>query len=262
MFAIFEIKGKLFYKKVRHSMTHKTKGIVLKTIKYGETSLIVTLLTELFGVQTYMVNGVRSSKKSVAKANHFQPCAILEVIVYHNQQKSIQRIKEFNWGFLYQHLLDNVVKNSVAAYMMEVLYKCLKQPEANADLYNFCEAALQQLDVAPKKTTANFALFFTLHLTHFFGFRMTDNYTPSNFILDLEEGVFTNETPQHANYISNELAEITAQLLKVMQPFELEDFNLNQITRRKLLLLYQQYYTLHISDYGQLKTLVILHEVL
>ncbi|MFM2327595.1 MAG: repair protein RecO, partial [Bacteroidota bacterium] len=39
-------------------MTHKTKGIVLRSIKYGETSLVVTLFTELFGVQTYMVNAV------------------------------------------------------------------------------------------------------------------------------------------------------------------------------------------------------------
>ena len=51
-------------------MTHKTKGIVLRTIKYGETSVVVTIFTELFGVQTYMVNGVRTTKKSSAKANH------------------------------------------------------------------------------------------------------------------------------------------------------------------------------------------------
>lgn len=29
---------------------HKTKGIVLGTVKYGETSIIVTIFTELFGL--------------------------------------------------------------------------------------------------------------------------------------------------------------------------------------------------------------------
>src|SRR6187431_1942886 len=82
------------------SMTHKTKGIVLRTVRYGETSLVVTIFTELFGVQTYMVNGVRTSKKSSAKANHFQPGAILFMLVYHNDQKQMQRIKEFKWDFL------------------------------------------------------------------------------------------------------------------------------------------------------------------
>ena len=46
---------------------HKTKGIVLRTVKYGDTSLVVTIFTELFGVQTYLVNGVRSSKNKTVK---------------------------------------------------------------------------------------------------------------------------------------------------------------------------------------------------
>ena len=83
-------------------MTHKSKGIVLRAIKYGETSLVVTIFTELFGLQTYMVNGVRTTKKSSAKANHFQPGAILDMVVYHSDQKPMQRIKEFKWDFLFQ----------------------------------------------------------------------------------------------------------------------------------------------------------------
>ena len=77
---------------------HKTKGIVLKTVKYGETSLIGTLYTELFGVQSYMINGVRtSSRKGPGKANMFQPAAILDLVVYHNEMRQLQRIREFQW---------------------------------------------------------------------------------------------------------------------------------------------------------------------
>ncbi|MFL5786527.1 MAG: recombination protein O N-terminal domain-containing protein [Flavisolibacter sp.] len=36
-------------------MIHKTKGIVLRTVKYGETSLVVTMFTELLGLQYYIV---------------------------------------------------------------------------------------------------------------------------------------------------------------------------------------------------------------
>ena len=60
-------------------MIHKTKGIVLRAVKYGETSLVVTIFTELFGLQSYLVNGVRTpTKKGTAKANLFQPAAMLE----------------------------------------------------------------------------------------------------------------------------------------------------------------------------------------
>ena len=105
---------------------HKTKGIVLKIVKYGETSLIVTVYTELFGLQSYMVSGVRTStKKGPGKANLFQPAAILDLVVYHNELKHLQRIREFRWGYLYQHIFFNVMKNAVALFMVELLQKCL-----------------------------------------------------------------------------------------------------------------------------------------
>jgi len=243
-------------------MTHKTKGIVLRSIKYGETSLVVTIFTELFGIQTYMVNGVRSSKKSASKANLFQPTAILDLVVYHSENKPMQRIKEFSWAILYSTLLSDVIKNSIASFMAELLQKCLKQPEPNADLYNFCEDSFLQLDKANKTVTANFALFFALHLTHFFGLRMTDNFSSGSNVLDLAEGVFTDQQPVHPHFIDGKNAELTAQLLRVMQPDELEEFKLNGELRRLLLLKYLQYYALHIPDFGQLKTLMVLHEVL
>lgn len=243
-------------------MTHKTKGIVLRSIKYGETSLVVTIFTEIFGVQTYMVNGVRSSKKSSSKANLFQPTAVLDLIVYHKDSNTMQRIKEFSWSVLYEHVLNDVIKNSIASYMVELIQKCLKQPEANTNLFIFCEEALLELDKADKVVTANFALFFTLHLAHFFGFRMADDHSSTHTILDLQEGNFIDHQPVHPHFIDGKYAELTAQLLKVMQPHELRDFKLNQVIRRELLIKYLEYYSLHIHDFGQMKTLMVLHEVL
>jgi len=243
-------------------MTHKTKGIVLRSIKYGETSLVVTIYTELFGVQTYMVNGVRTSKKSSAKANHFQPTAILDLVVYHNESKQMQRIKEFSWAVLFSNLLSDVIKNSIASFMAELMQKCLKQPEPNTDLYNFCEESFLQLDQSNKIVSANFALFFTLQLAHFFGFRMADNFSSDNQVLDLQEGSFIDHQPTHPNFIEGKNAELTALLLKVMQPIELADFKLNHEIRRNLLVRYLEYYALHIPDFGQMKTLMVLHEVL
>ncbi|MEO6252429.1 MAG: DNA repair protein RecO [Ferruginibacter sp.] len=243
-------------------MTHKTKGIVLRSIKYGETSLVVTIFTEMFGIQTYMVNGVRTAKRSSSKANHFQPTAILDLVVYHSDNRSMQRIKEFSWAVLYSTLLSDVIKNSIASFMAELIQKCLKQPEPNEDLFTFCSAAFTELDQANKIVAANFALFFTLHLTHFFGFRMTDNFSSDDQVLDLQEGVFIDHQPIHPYFIDGKNAELTAQLLKVMQPHELEEFKLNREIRRILLLRYLEYYALHIHDFGQMKTLMVLHEVL
>ena len=108
---------------------HKTKGVVLRSVKYGESSLIVTMFTELFGVQSYLVNGVRTStKKGSGRANLFQPAAILDLVVYHNELRNLQRIREFKWGYLYRDVLSDIKKNAVASFMVELLAKSLKQP--------------------------------------------------------------------------------------------------------------------------------------
>src|SRR5258705_3891031 len=242
---------------------HKTKGIVLRTVKYGETSIIVTIFTELFGVQSYIVNGVRSStKKGTGKANLFQPSAILDMVIYHNELKHLNRIKEFKWDYLYQHILSDVKKNAVALFMVELLTKCLKQPESNSDLFNFVEDSFLHLDESSDAVTANFPLFFALHLPVFFGFRFTDNYNTENSFLDLQEGRFVHEHPHHPHFLEDKQAAVTSQLLKIMQPEELEDVRLNHDFRRNLLYVYETYYALHVQDFGTMKTLPVLREIL
>ncbi|MDQ3846753.1 MAG: DNA repair protein RecO [Bacteroidota bacterium] len=244
-------------------MVHKTKGIVLRSIKYGETSLVVTLFTELFGLQSYMVNGVRMpSKKGTAKAGYFQPASLLDLVVYHNQFKNLQRIREYKWAYLYQHLLSDVRKNAVALYMVELVSKCLKEPEENPNLFYFIEDAFHHLDNANDTVTANFPLFFALHLAVFFGFRISDRYNDEQPYLDLQEGTFAAEQPRHPHYLEGKEAEVTSYILKAMHPEELQDLHLNGEFRRRLLNAYEMYYAMHIQDFGIMKTLPVLREVL
>lgn len=242
---------------------HHTHGIVLRTVRYGETSVIVTMLTELFGLQSYLVNGVRvSGKRGAGKANLFQPTAILDLVVYHNELKQLQRIREFRWAHIYQHILTDVTRNAVALFMIELLSKCLKQPESNTDLYHFAEDSLLHLDAADNTIAANFPLFFALHLPVFFGFRIQDNYQSSLAVLDLHEGRFVTEPPSHPDFLEQKQAFVTSQLLKVQQPHELLEIKLNQEFRRSLLQAYQQYYAWQLPEFGTLRTLPILKEIL
>ena len=43
-------------------MLHKTRGIVFKTTDYGESSVIVQIFTEKFGLQSYIINAVKKPK--------------------------------------------------------------------------------------------------------------------------------------------------------------------------------------------------------
>ena len=244
-------------------MIAKTKGIVLRSIKYGETSLVVSIFTETFGLQSYLVNGVRmATKKATPKALLFQPAAILELVAYHNEFNNLQRLREYKWDFLYQHVLSEVHKNAVALFLVELLSKCLKQPEPNAELFYFAEDALKHLDEATPTQTANFPLFFALHLAVFFGFRINDEFSAQKHYLDLQEGCFAEDQPTHQFYLIDREAAAVSDILKILQPHELEQVALNRDMRRRIMQGLEHYYAFHVPEFGTLRTLPVLREIL
>ena len=242
-------------------MIYSTKGIVLRTVKYGETSVIASVFTEVFGIQSYIVNGVRTQSKT-SKAHFFQPSSILEMQVYHNDLKNLQRIKELKWAHLYKSILSNVPKNAVALYMVELLYKCLKQPEANSDLFSFCEDAFLELDICSNEITANFPIYFAMHIAYFFGFRLHDNHSIENNIFNPMEGNFSNKNLAQGYPVTAEISNHISQLLKAHHPSDLKEIKLNKNIRRTILSAMENYYGLHISEFGIMKTLPVLHELL
>ncbi len=244
-------------------MLHKTRGIILRTVKYGETSIITTVYTELFGVQRYIVKGVRqSSKTSQGKANFFQPAMMLEMEVYHNEQKQLQFIKEYQCSYLYEKILFDVVRNAVAMYVIEMLQHSLKQPEANPDLFYLIESTLKEIDKGSETFVANLPLYFTLHLGSELGFQIQGIYSKHTPVLDLQQGFFIDSIPLHPHYLMNDDARITSQILNIKKYNELDTILLNRNTRRQLLMAYQQYITLHIADFGEMRSLAVLQEVL
>ncbi len=242
---------------------HKTNGIVLRCVKYGDTSIIASIYTELFGLQSYIIKGVRkTTKKGFSNANYFLPGALLDMQVYHNEQKQLQFIKEYRWLYLYQNIFFDVVKHAVAMFAVELIQHSIKQPEGNSDLFYFIEDSFKQLDEASQTVTANFPLYFSLKMGDALGFGIQKNYADNNSILDLQEGFFTSSLPHHQYFIERPLALITAQILACENIDELQNLQLNKKTRRQLIDYFNQYFALHISNFIELKTVEVLKEVL
>jgi DNA repair protein RecO (recombination protein O) len=245
------------------STPHQTRGLIIRTVKYGETSLVVSVFTALFGLQQYMVKGIRTSKKSASfSASQFQVGNILDLIVYHNDKNTLQHIKECKQPFYFEHLFADVTKNAVLLFMIELLQKCIKEPESAPELYQFIEDVILGLDKATPTQTANMPLFFIVHLSHFFGFRLMDNYSENEHILDLREGQFVWEMPIHQMAIAYPKSEFISQLLRVMQIAELDQIQLNKQLRNELLDACLQFYELHISPFGQMKSLPVIRTLL
>ena len=239
---------------------------MLRTTKYGETSIVLSAYTQLFGLQSYIVNGVRVlSRKGNNKSSFFQPGAVLDMVVYHNELKQLNRIKEYRWAFVFRNLFSDVLKNGIVQYMIELLTKCLKQPEHNADLFAFTEDCLLHLDSCNDRAMANFPAFFSIHLAYFFGF-MPHDLNPSVFedkiiLFDLVEGQFSNQPPAHGYYLEKKYALLMAELMRAQQPVELSEIQSNADTRRGILEAMETYYSIHIQEFGKLKSLPVLKQI-
>jgi DNA repair protein RecO (recombination protein O) len=243
------------------SMLHKTAGIVLRSVKYRDTSLIVTIYTAALGMQSYLASGANSGKKGSIGGARFQPGAILDLVVYQNTQKKLQRLKEAHWGHIYEKMGESVVRNCASLYVCELFYRSVRQPEPHAALFNFLQSNLLLLDQAPLSVAANLPLYVTIQLPRFLGFGINTAGAGDCSTLDLQEGCFVDLLPVHANCISGLLAEITRRLLVIEDPFLLSELALEKKMRTELYGHYLAYYRMHLPDFGMMRSLEVLQTV-
>ena len=144
---------------------------------------------------------------------------------------------------------------------MEMLFKALKQPEQHTELFHFMEDILQLTNDAEKATLANLPLFFTVHLAGFLGLQMQPAEKDAPFF-DLNAGYFSGIRPTHIQYIDEEASLLLNELILSRRPEEAAEIKMSRATRWALLNDLIKYYQLHIQDFGQLKTLPVLHEIL
>ena len=243
-------------------MLHNTKGIVLRVTKYGDTSIIMTAYTELFGLQQYMVKGVRvTSKIGANKGVFYQPAAILQMEVYHSPMKQLQMVKEVSWDFVYQNVYSDILRNAVATYIVEVLQQTM-QPEPHPELFYLIEDTFKQLDKGGPQLVGNLPIYFLIHLSQTMGFGLQGKYSPSTPVLDVREGQFVEKVPAHPYFLEGAEAQTASSFLQVQFYNDLDTISLSGAQRKKILELFQLSLSWHYKKFSEIKSLPILQEVL
>ena len=235
-------------------MQIKTTGIVLHSINYSDKATIVTIYTRQFGRVSYMVNGV-NRKKSVFRSAYLQPLSILELDVFHNPGKEIQRIKDLRSGYSFTGIPYNPIKNAEALFLAEILFRTLRQREPDESVFLFLENSIQQLDCC-EHGIENFHLMFLLKLTRYLGFEPNRDGEETSYF-DLMNGVFLREKPLHSHFLlSDDSAAFSALLHSDYASMHL--LILSREKRLKLLESMIEYYRLHIPDFHGLHSLEVL----
>ncbi len=239
-------------------MLHQTRGIVLHQTKYSETSLIVKIYTELFGLQTYMIRGVRKSGSKI-KAGILQNLNLVDLIVYKKEKSDIQNIKEIRMFHQYKQIPFDVVKSSVLIFLNEILYKSIREEGADQDLFEFIFDSLEILDDIPDPV--NFHVLFLIRLSKYLGFYPRQNYTGKQKYFNLLEGEFEEKPILEKHSLTPELSSLLYKLTHT-QFKDLKKVSLSGSERHQLVTGLLDYYAFHLPGFGNIKSHQVLREVL
>lgn len=238
--------------------SYKGRGIVLHTLKYGDTSLVAYLLTDVGGRRSYMVQGVRSRKGHGSKLALFQPLFPVEFEGLESPRQQMDRFKEVRSGFLLQSLPFDVRKSTIALFMAEVLYRLIRESEPNEALFEFVWSSTAALD-ALERGVPNFHLWFLANLSRLLGFRPGNDYR-DGWWFDIREGLYTPTCPVHPGSMTQPCAALLDRMLG-MDVRLLGEIELNRTQRSDFLSAMISYFGYHLEGINSVHSIRILREV-
>ena len=240
-------------------MLQKTRGIVLHSMRYGETGMITTIYTEEFGRMSFIMQGIHG-KRSAVKSNLLRQLSLLEMEVDFKHGRELQRVKEIRNILPFASIPYEIQKSTQALFIADLLHKVLREEESRPQMFNFIYHSIEMLDLI-EDGVANYHLIFLIQLSRYLGFSPTNNYSESNPFFDMIAGKFTSSPPDHPWQLKNPESSILAKLLEI--GFQnLTDFKPVQGSRNVFLNFIIEYYGLHLGNKLNIKSLEILRLIL
>ena len=237
---------------------YKSKGIIFRTLKYSETSIISDIYTREKGLKSFIVSGVRTSK-SGSKAAIYQNLNIVELVANDVESDRLSRINEIRLDHHYQLVNRNVIHSAVAIFILEVCRQSIKEKECNSDLYDFLEKWLKLLD---EKALFHPCLHhvFMIQLSNELGFGPLNNFSMENRYFDLAEGIFSSENINHDTI--SEIESISFNQLLLYEKNPMAVLNWQKQTRDIMTNLLIKYFKYHIDGFKDLNSLEVLRNIL
>lgn len=239
-------------------MLVKTRGIVLRNVRYGDTSLIVDIYSRDLGLQSYLLQGARKPRASLP-ASLFQVMTLLDLVVYHQEKQSLKRVREASPSVHYRYLQRDIRPNAVGLFLLEVVRQALPHSEPHPELFEFLESTFTALD-QPETRLAHYLLDRMLALSTLLGFQPGGSWTPDQPYFDLREGHFHDRPPPHPDYLLPDPSRALAGLCG--QDTGSWDAVDEPAMRRILLQGLVDYFRLHLDHFREPRSQAILRQVL
>jgi DNA repair protein RecO (recombination protein O) len=238
-------------------MQLKTKAIVISTLKFSEADLIVKCFTLDKGVLSFMLKGIRKSKKGSMRVSLFQQLTLLEIEATYKENKNLQYLKEVKIDHPLQTLHTNIFKSTIVIFLAEVLKSSIQEEEKNESLFQFLKESLLYLDEVD--SFKNFHLHFIVKLTQFLGFSPDQSSIDLPYF-DMLNGIF--QLKEYNTYSFNNVNSVLLKdFIRLKDYSEAEYLKLNQEKRKSFIDFMMLYYELQLQGFRKPKSLEVLQQL-
>jgi DNA repair protein RecO (recombination protein O) len=148
-------------------MIVSTDAIVLRSMKYGDTSKIVTLYSRKYGKIRVIAKGARSAKNKFGAS--LEPMMHSSMIVYKKEHRELHLLSQSEIASPFLKLNDDGDKMAVGLAMIELVNMIMHNEEENQSMFSLLLESLGAVD-ASMKNPANIFFAFELRLAEIFGY--------------------------------------------------------------------------------------------
>ncbi len=237
-------------------MEERTRGIVLRRVRYGDTGVIVDIFTASRGSVSFLAHGGRKGRPA---STALAPLAIVEVGFRWRPQRALQTLDDAHTAAPYATLASDPAKMTTGMFLQEFLYHALKHEVANRPLFDYIVTGLTWLD-RNGSGVANFHLAFVIRLTRYLGLWPSAEHWREGCVFDLKEGEMASHVPAHRFWLppreASALPYITRMTFRSMRLFKLSRTQRNAILDAVI-----AYYRLHVPGFPELKSVAVLREM-
>ena len=245
----------------------RLKGIVLRTVKYGESGYIVDMFTDHRGCMSFdakrTAHRQAGLKQGRVNPSMIMPLSLIEFDCNIHGQMRLPSAKAIQSYYTFRTLHFNPVKSSIVLFVAECLSNLLREEGENHLLYQYIEDSLKWLDYA-EEGYANFHIVFMMRLTRFVGIYPSIDvvtYRSTNALYyDLMNSEYIGVQPEHQHYLQPAEARAIPYLL-YMNFENMHLYKMNRRQRYRCLEVIVEYYMLHFPGFREPKSLEVLQDV-
>ncbi|MEO8666398.1 MAG: DNA repair protein RecO [Ignavibacteria bacterium] len=214
----------------------KTEAFVLKSIRYGETSKIVTLFTKDFGKISAIVKGARNNKSRLCGT--METMNYINVILYYKQNRELQLISNAEYNNSFKNILTDFDRLQSGYKIIEVINKSTIQNESNELIFDL----LINIYSALNNATGNFlyfVLYFQIELVKILG--LSPDFSE---LIDAKETFYDNNEFYLNESSLRNLKQISDNGIKDLECLEIKKDSLERLINS-----YEKYISLHTHGY-------------